>query len=355
MRLAISDEVCASGFTITRAFIVILFHAGVAIADDAPDPLFLENEILDVTITAPFATLVRERPTEDYLPGRFRYAEADGSIRDFDLEIRTRGHFRHANCDFPPVRLNFKKSQTRATLFDNQDKLKLVVHCDDSVRYEQTILREYLAYRILNELTDMSFRVRLLRVSYVDIDGRWDQKVRFAFLIEHVSRLADRIDRKDLAVSGTTVDSIQSDLLNLTSIFEFFIGNTDFSPIAGAPGNDCCHNYVLFGNDADPIVAIPYDFDQSGFVNAPYAHPNQRFRLRSVRQRLYRGRCVNNEHVEASLQEFRDNRATIYALIETQEGLHSRTRKSLVGYADGFYKLIDDPKNVERKIIGACI
>ena len=319
-----------------------------------PDPLFQNDETLHVTITAPLTTLVRERPKDDYLPGVFQYTETDGTAVKFDIEIKTRGHFRHKTCDYPPLSLNFKKKQTDGTSFDNQNKMKLVIHCDYSERYEQIVLREYLAYRILNAVTNMSFRVRLLRVTYVNTEERGNGQVRYAYLIEHKNRLAERYGLKDLEIERTTVASIQPDRLNLTSVFQFFIGNTDFSPIAGPPDDECCHNYVLFGNGIDPIIAIPYDFDQSGLVDAPYAEPNQLFRIRSVRQRLYRGRCANNEHVKASLRRFRDSRDAIYALIDEQEGLKPQVSKRIVHFLDKFYDLIDKPRNVERQIIDRC-
>ncbi len=344
---------------LNRTAAAILFSLLVttvsAQVSETPDPLFRDLEIIDVRIVAPLTTLVRERPTEDDLPGVFQYTATDSTRHEFDVQIRTRGHFRHNTCDFPPLWLNFKKSQTDDTLFDKQDRLKLVVHCDDSERYEQTVLREYLAYRFFSAITDLSFRVRLLRVTYVDNEERRDDQTRFAFLIEHKNRLAERFDMKDLKIERTTVGSIQPDLLNLTSVFQFFIGNTDFSPIAGAPGNECCHNYVLFGNDSDLLIAIPYDFDQSGLVDAPYASPSERLRIRSVRTRLYRGRCVNNAHVENSIGRFRDNRNALYALIDAQEELEPRVHKRIVRYIDDFYEIIDDPRDVERRIIDKCI
>lgn len=217
------------------------------------------------------------------------------------------------------------------------------------------MLREHLAYKILNVMTNMSFRARLLRVTYVDSEQRRDDQVRYAFLIEHKNRLAARYGLKDLEIERTTVRAIQADRLNLTSVFEFLIGNTDFSPVAGPPGDECCHNYVLFGNGVEQIVAIPYDFDQSGFVDAPYAEPNHRFGIRSVRQRVYRGRCVNNEHVANSLTRFRERRDEIYAVVAAQEGLEDNTRERIVRYIDSFYRLIDDPRDVERRIIKRCI
>jgi len=320
-----------------------------------PDPLFQSDESLKVTIEAPFTTLVRERPRDDYLPGVIKYLQADGTAVELDLEIRTRGHFRHRTCDYPPVLLNLKRKQTGGTLFDGQNKLKLVIPCEYDDRYEQSVLREYLAYRILNVVSDLSFRARLLRVSFANTEKTKEPEVRYAFLIEHKNRLGERHQLEDLKVERTTVASIDPERLNLTSVFAFLIGNTDFSPIAGPPGDVCCHNYVLFGNNIDPIIAIPYDFDQSGFVNAPYAEVNENFRIKNVRQRLYRGRCVNNEHVVASLQKFRESRDAIYALIDEQEGLKPYVRESLVRYVDDFYELINKPKVVERKIINKCI
>jgi hypothetical protein len=340
------------------AIIVVFGLLTASVSADAsglPDPVFQDNETLHVTITGPLTSLVRERPKDDYSAAVFQYTETDGTTVKFDLDIRTRGNFRHRNCEYPPVTLNFKKSQTKRTLLDKQNKLKLVIHCDYSEQYEQVVLREYLAYRILSAITDMSFRVRLLHVTYVNTEVQGGGQVRYGFLIEHKNRLAKRYDLKDLKIERTTVASIQPDRLNLTSVFEFFIGNTDFSPIAGPPDSDCCHNYVLFGNDTDLVIAVPYDFDQSGFVDAPYAKPDQQFRISDVRQRLYRGRCVNNKHVAKSLQRFRDSRESIYALINDQEGLQSGVRDRLIGYIDDFYELINDPKDVEQRMIKRCI
>jgi len=321
---------------------------------ESGDPLFADNEIFDVTLRAPLRILVRERPIEGYLPGVFSHVGADGTTTSLDVGIRTRGHFRNDNCDFPPLRLNFKKSAVRGTLFDGQDKLKLVVHCDNSVRFEQYVVREYLAYRVLNLFTDKSFRARLMRVTYVDDEGRRNEQVRYAFFIEHKKRLAKRIGTPVLNVEETDVSALDGKYLNLTSVFQYFIANTDFSPIAGPPDSNCCHNYVLFKDDSGPTTAIPYDFDQSGFVDAPYASPDSRLRIRDVTQRKYRGRCQFNEYVDGSVAEFAAKRDAVYGLVETQEGLDDRVKKKLRRFIDRFYAVIDDPGKLQREFIDDC-
>lgn len=326
-------------------------------AGGEPDALFRSDEVIDVTLSAPLTTFLKQRSREEYAPGTFEYVDEAGESHSVSVQIRARGHFRHANCDFPPVRLNFKKSEVKDTLFDHQDKVKLVVHCKSADRYEQGVLREYLAYRVLNLLTDRSFRTRLFRVTYRDTEGKRDDQTRFAFLIEHKSRLGKRMGLDDLELEGTEVANIRPAELNLTSLLQFYLGNTDFSPVAGAPDRTCCHNYVLFGDkdDVDMITAIPYDFDQSGFVNAPYAGANPRFRLRSVRQRLYRGRCVNNEHIADSVQRFQDEREEILALLEAYPHISNSTRKTLVRYTGDFYGLIDKPERVRKYLTDKCI
>ena len=115
----------------------------------SPDPLFQDDAALRVEITAPFSRLINERPKDREFAGSFSFKGPDGVAVELELKVRARGKYRHTNCDFPPLYLNFKRSQVGGTLFDQQNKLKMVVHCKDSGRYQQSLLREYLAYRIL--------------------------------------------------------------------------------------------------------------------------------------------------------------------------------------------------------------
>lgn len=322
--------------------------------DDAPkDPLFASDDVLEATLTAPFSTITRLRSVEEEYAGAFRIGE-----KDYEVAVRSRGRFRREKdiCDFPPIRLNFKKSQTKDTLLHGSDKVKLVTHCKDrSSRYEQTVVREYLAYRILNILTDASYGARLLRITYIDSEGKRDNRVSFGVVIEHRDRLAKRLDRDYLEIDTTDIHSLDPEHTNIVSVFQYLIGNTDFSPIKGTEGEPCCHNYVLFGAEGEPILSIPYDFDQSGIVDAPHAGPNPRFGLRSVKQRLYRGRCINNHLLPQTIDRFRSRKPEIEALINNVDGLSKNTRRNVLGYVQRFYKLIENPKAVDRSLIKVCL
>ncbi|MDX1506810.1 MAG: hypothetical protein R3358_00930 [Woeseiaceae bacterium] len=328
------------------------------------DPLFSSHDLLEVTITVPVERLMDERPLEEEFPGTISYVDQSGATVAVDIEIRTRGRYRRQEriCPFPPTRIDFKKKQTDGTVFDKQDKLKLVGHCRHGGRYEQLVLKEYLAYRFFNELTDNSFRVRLLRINWVDSDDpeqlanpKEEGSTYYGFFIEHRDRMAKRIGREPLKIPRTSVAELEPEYTNLTSVFQYFIANTDFSPILGAADDFCCHNTNLFGRRGELLWSIPYDFDMAGMVDAPYATPNEKFRIRSVRQRLYRGRCVNNEYLPQTLDLFREKKAAFYALVENQQDLSNSSRKSMLSLMDRFYDLIDDERAVKKRIADACI
>ena len=325
---------------------------------DAPEsvPLFDDDEIVTVTITAPFREIMETRSLEEELPGTLVYRDAaSGEDISLDIKIRARGKFRRQkeNCTFPPLRLNFRKSNT--TLFANSNKLKLVTHCRKfSTPYEQAVYKEYLAYRIFNTLTEWSFRARLLQVRYIEVTDGEEIAAAPAFLIESVKQLANRVGMKRDKAESASVNSLDATHTNLSSVYQYLIGNTDFSPIKGPPGEPCCHNYVLLAND-DVRISVPYDFDNTGLASPPHAQPNPRFGLRSIRERLYRGRCVNNDQLETTLQLFEDKQEEIYALVNDLQGLSDYERKKTIRYMNEFYKTIKSERRVNRELQKACL
>jgi hypothetical protein len=334
----------------------LLFLAGaqcLAQEQGPIDPFFVPDAAADVTLTAPFDIITRDRSDEEEFAGKFQHGE-----KEYDVQVRARGRFRRQKevCDFPPIRLNFKKSQTRGTDLHGVDKVKLVTHCKDrSPKYEQTILREYVAYKILNILTPASFQVRLLRITYIDSDGKQPQRETFGIIIEHRDRLGKRLGRPRVEIGRANIEMLDPAYTNLVSVYQYLIGNTDFSPIAAAKGELCCHNAVLFGNENEPYLSIPYDFDQAGIVNAPHAGPNPKFGLRNVKQRLYRGRCRNNGHLDATTAYFVEKRAEILEMIGNVEGASSNTKRGTVSYVERFYKIAENPKSVQKSMAKPCL
>lgn len=297
------------------------------------------------------------RPDEEYLEGTFSFTGNDGVEQTFDLKLRTRGNYRRAerHCDFAPIRLNFRKNQLEGTEFDGQDKLKLVTHCESNKPYyEQLVLREFLAYRFYQVLTDKSYGVRLMQINYVDTEGA-EPMTKLGFVIEEEDDVAERVGMKSLDMPDITYDDLDRRQQNLVNVFEYMIGNTEFSLVRGEPDKDCCHNAGLMSaTGGPPFTPLPYDFDFAGIVNAPYAQPNPRYDIDDVRTRLYRGSCKNNELLPETIQQFLDKKEAIYAIIDELDVLKSRSRRDVTSYLNNFYKRIDTPKDVNARFVTKC-
>ena len=352
--------ICQTGALLV--FLPLLAASATAgAASTSPLPLFADDSLLEVTIDAPFSTLMDVRPDKAELKGSFSFTDTDGTARRVSVKLRTRGNYRRAreHCDFAPLRLNFKKGEVRGTLLDGQDKLKLVTHCmsfeDD---YHETIFREYLAYALFRELTDLSYGVRLLRVTYFDTEKDKDM-ARFGFVIEDDKDVAERNGLKVANQEYVAHDDHDRRRQNLVHVFEYMIGNTEYSLVKPEPGKSCCHNAdILSTENVPPYFALPFDFDFSGLVNAPYAEPNPKYPIRSVRTRYYKGLCRNNALLPDTLQLFREKRDRLFEVIDSLRD-HSvssdRSARSARNYIRAFYRIIDDPEEVRERLAGKCI
>jgi len=321
-------------------------------------PLFASHSPLQVTIEAPLTTLMKDRLEEDYLDATFTFTGDGGAEQTVDLKVRTRGSFRRMekHCNFSLIRLNFRKKQIVNTELSGQDKLKLVTHCrNNSPRHEQLVLLEFIAYRIFQVMTDKSYGVRLLQVNYVDTEGA-KPMTKFAFVIEDDDEVAERVGMKLLKVPGVRNEDLDRGQQNLVNVFQYLIGNTDFSLIKAEPGKDCCHNSDLMSaTGGPPFTPLPYDFDFAGLVNAPYAEPHPRYDLRSVRHRLYRGLCGNNELLPDTIQQYLDKKDAVYAITAELDMLSPRSRRDVTSYLDAFYDGISSPEKANARFSGKCV
>ena len=245
-----------------------------------------------VTLEGPLKKLSSRRKNE--LPFMI---EVDGER--LALQVRKRGNSRLALCRFPPLRLRFTDEPDEATIFRGQDKLKLVTHCQDNHASKTNLLEEYAAYRILNELTPFSYRVQLLNITYVDTtNGK--KMMRQGFLIESSEQLARRTGSDEAEVTALSLSSLDTTQIMSVYVFQYLIGNTDFSLVTATGKEHCCHNADLFRQDGK-LFYVPYDFDLSGLVNAKYARPDRKLRLKRVTQRRYRGYCGPEEAITSAL------------------------------------------------------
>jgi hypothetical protein len=322
-------------------------------------PLFASQEILRIGLEADFSTMKREDRVQDpeERPGLIRWTDPDGVEQLMELQLSTRGNFRlqRRNCDFPPLRLNLKKGLTEGTIFETQDKLKLVVTCKLGQDYwEQYVLKEYMVYRMLNVLTDLSFRVRLAQVTYTDTGSDDEPFTRLAFIIEDddVMALRNRGRKVDWTSGQLNPRFLEPKQAILVDIFQYMIGNTDWSGVE-------MHNMELVQALEGPASTVPYDFDFSGLVHTRYAEPDGTLNIRSVRDRLFRGFCpedVNRsqEDYDATYALFLEKKDEIYELWRSLEGLEADRLEDTLEYLDEFYETISNPRWIQSEMMSTC-
>lgn len=315
-----------------------------------PAPLFAADSVLHIALTADFRQLRRDlQSTPPWRPARMTWTGADGAPVDIPLQVRSRGIWRRRHCDLPPLRLRFARSRVKDTEFAGQRRTKLVVHCQDRNDYEQYVLAEYQLYRVYNALTPMSHRVRLARVSFVDSGRATPFATRYAFFLEDAEAMAERNAALLLAQQGASPGDLEPANEALVGLFEYFIGNTDFSIAA-------LHNVELIQRSMQ-YYGVAHDFDFSGVVGAPYATADPRLPIRSVRDRYYRGYCLSAEQLSGALALFTARRDTIYALYRDAQGrlLAPDRVHATLDYFDEFYQVAADPRWAAREVAAGCL
>lgn len=316
-----------------------------------PD-LFASEDILSIRLTGDLPALLADIE-EDRLEHTLTLSYEDSIGQDVALpvRVRTRGNWRRNpdHCNFPPLRLNFQKKVVVGTLFENQDKLKLVTHCqDDDPRFIGYVLREYLIYRLYNRLTDASFRVRLLNVTYADSTGDREVITRHGFLIEEDIALADRLGLllAEMPEMGPTpVDHSQETLLHL---FSYIVGNIDWSL-------EQPHNAVLLQKESfDTVVPVPYDFDHAGFVGAHYADRMPPFGMTSPRYLLFNSFCRNEEELTPALQVIETHRDDLRIVVADFPHLTLEERRRGGRFVERRIAHLMDPDERKRLLLDSC-
>jgi hypothetical protein len=323
-------------------------------AAQAPKPLFASSDTIHIVIQAPLQTLIRNRSIDSPISGTL--TEASGVALPINLTLR--GHLNRSSdaCEFPPLRVDFTAPPPPTSVFAGQKSLKLMTHCKNAVSDQQYVLLDYAAYRMYNILTPHSFRARLLEVDYRDAAGK-PIVSRVAFFLEELKDVAKRNGLQQVrAATRIPVEWLVPTDAARSALFEHMVANHDWSMRAGPAGESCCHNFKLLGVGAPAMtVAIPYDFDFSGFVNEPYATPPEALPIPNVRQRVYRGYCMHNAEVIAAARQFRDARPQLIAAITSTPGLDPRTQQRAIAFLDPFFADIATDQSTSARVLNRCV
>jgi hypothetical protein len=323
------------------------FFRPVTVSAGFPKELFETDEVLNIQLSGNIRQLLSDRgKVSQYHPLTLSYTIDSQSV-SMPVRLKTRGHFRKdkANCSYPPLWINVsKKDQPRSSIFYNQDKIKLVMPCQD----DEYIIREWLVYRLYNLITPKSFRARLVKLELNDERGK-KKPGFYGILLENEIKMAQR--NKYLLVNKLNVRPEKTDPHSFLAmaVFEYMIGNTDWSV-------QYLQNIKLLATDSFSMpLAVPYDFDHAGIVSAPYAQPAEELVLRSVRERRYRGYCITDMRwFEPVVALFNRLKKDIYEVYTHCSLLDAKYLKSTIAYLDEFYATINNPKALQKAFGYPC-
>jgi len=306
---------------------------------------FTDESLVEMTLTTDIKKLQDKKSIESYQPAEITVVMPDKTSITEKIRLYARGKSRRENCLIPPIMLNFHNA-TSPKLY-SLSRLKLVVGCGSSAIDEQLVLKEFLIYKIYNQLEEKSFLVRLLRVTYNDSKGKMKPITQYAYLVEDVDDMAKRNSCVTSKKQSFQIEEMIRAKMNLVDVFEYMIGNIDWS----VPGN---HNIkVIFPKDDinSKGYPVPYDFDNAGLVNAYYATPNELVGATTITERIYRGFPRTMEELQKTISIFENKKESIYTLIKNFELLKPKTRSEMTGYLDDFYKIIGDKNQVQNVFI----
>lgn len=319
-------------------------HPGIVAAKG----LFDTDEVLEISLKGNIRPALNDRSKKPKsYPVALSYKTGDSTEISIPVEIKTRGHFRKTmgNCTYPPIQIQFQKNGPQlSTIFSEQEKLKLVMPCSG----DDYVIREWLVYKLYNLVTRESFRARLVKVTLDDDKRKKAITPFYGILLEEEGQLAKRnnsiiVERK-LKPQSTQVASFLT-----TAVFQYLIGNTDWSV-------EYLQNIKLLAADSNAVaVTVPYDFDHAGIVDAPYAKPAEELQLNSIRERRYRGYCIEDLKIfEDIIAHYNRLKNDIYGLYTSCTLLDQKYIRSTTKFLDDFFTTINTPKSWQKDFAYPC-
>jgi len=308
---------------------------------DTEPGLFDSEDLIQIELIANYDSILSDRGEDpSYHEGRIVYRDQLDSQHVVDCRVKTRGNFRKdpANCRFPPLLVNIKKKSARGTMFEGQNRLKIVTHCQT----ERYVFEEYMIYKMYNLVTDLSFRVRIAKITYINETGE-KKKVMFskyAFFIEEDESVARRFDGMLLDKIRHQAQIVRENMMTLT-MFQYMIGNKDWFVTSR-------HNIKLLTiGQGEDLFAVPYDFDFSGIILASYTLPKNLPPNQIEERRVYKGLCLEDEEVTWLVDRFselHEKFKEVYQEGMNNDYLSKGSAKRAIIYIDEFYKIINNPE-----------
>lgn len=267
-----------------------------------------------------------------------------------EVRVKARGNFRRNFCSISPFWLNIRKADIPNEHLQGVKRMKIVTHCNSGGGQEDNVMKEYLAYKMYERLTPRSFRVRLVRMTYVDTGKKNRETRSWAFIIEPEELMAERLGGTVIKNDKLGMIHMRPEELTRVALFQYLIGNGDYS-ITGR------HNVKLLGVGnfgIEGFTPVPYDFDYTGLVDAAYAVPGEHLGTEDIRERYYLGPCRSNGEFEEAMSLLEVHREEFRELIMSFPYLDDKERKQTANYVEQYFEQASQARFVEMHLNATC-
>lgn len=326
---------------------VLFIISSVSAVAYEPDTLFKSDEVIKIELRSDFSRIIGDRTEfQEYQDAELIYYTKDRKSVKIQVMIMARGNFRRnpENCDFPPLFINFKKSAVRNTIFESQDKLKLTTTCQE----EEDLLEEYIIYKMYNNVTDMSLRVRLVEILYFDTGNNRKLFEKYSFFTEDPERAALRVDAT-VEKKAITPSELDRENFKKMSVYQYMIGNSDWQVSDGK-------NIIIMQPKglSGKHYAVPYDFDFSVFVGAKYSIPKGLDEDMTTTRKVFKGLCYSNSEFIGVFDLYKKLRVSFESIIKKQKGLSIDAKDRLILFLNDFYTVIDNNEIAKQVFQAPC-
>ena len=322
-----------------------VFFVGFSQKELDSDQFYADQTPMEIKLNYSNKNMKKKTNDSTYIKTDLAY-NYQNEWKTIPVELRARGNFRRAKCYFPPIKMKMKKSNYKNTIFDGNKKMKLVIPCRTDDEKNDNILKEYLAYKVYELVSPYHFKTRRVNIEFTEPKGKMEKTYSLkGFLIEDDSKLEKRFGGKvveqfvhPLAMDG--IGSVQH------AIFQYMIGNTDFSVAYQ-------HNGKLLYNSEKKFIPLPYDFDMTGWVSPSYGFGNPTLNLSSLTERLYRGFKRDVELMTEIRGQFLKNKDQIIAVVNSLKSeFDSQTAfEEMNDFMMSFFAIIEDDNKFNKEIV----
>ena len=295
---------------------------------------------LKISINTDVKNLLRHKRKEEWQEAKLISYHNKVLNKEWDVRVRSRGNHRKEVCQLPPLKIDFPKDNFSDIV---TDKLKVVTPCSKGESFQQTLYKEYLVYKLHQQIDTMAVLAKLAKIELIQGDK---SKYDFVgYFVEDNKNHAARTGTTNIESGLVSSGAFDRNHLVKFSLFQYMIMNQDWSFLNK-------HNVEIIKIPGqDKVSVVPYDFDYSGIVNQPYATPSPNFDLTSVRQRLFRCNNVTREEMLVAQEFYNSIKEDLLEVISSATFLNEKNKKAMTSDILDFYEDLNNESDWKKHFL----